>query len=81
LVQGAISVGLNLRLSVISLVFWYLLDQSFLFQLLDIEDGYLSLMDDGGNTRDDLKVPEGEIGEEIKAAITDGKDILVSSVT
>jgi translation initiation factor 5A len=48
------------------------------FQLLDIEDGYLSLMDDGGNTRDDLKVPEGEIGEEIKAAITDGKDILVT---
>jgi translation initiation factor 5A len=47
------------------------------FQLLDVsDDGYLSLMDDAGNTRDDLKVPEGDIGEEIKSSIDDGKDIL-----
>merc|ERR1712018_109074 len=47
------------------------------FQLLDVsDDGYLSLMDDGGNTRDDLKVPEGDIGEEIKSSMEDGKDIL-----
>ena len=49
-----------------------------LLQLLDVsDDGYLSLMDDGGNTRDDLKNPDGELGEEIKGAIGDGKDILV----
>ncbi len=36
-------------------------------------------MDDTGNTRDDLKLPDGEIGAEIKAAIADGKDILVST--
>ena len=35
-------------------------------------------MDDTGNTRDDLKVPEGDTGEEIKNSINDGKDILVS---
>ena len=47
-------------------------------QLLDVsDDGYLSLMDDGGNTRDDLKNPDGELGDEIKGAIGDGKDILV----
>jgi len=47
------------------------------FQLLDVsDDGFLSLMDDAGNTRDDLKLPEGDIGEEIKSAIDDGKDIL-----
>ena len=46
------------------------------YQLLDADDGFLSLMDDGGNTRDDLKIPEGDIGEEIKSAIADGKDIL-----
>lgn len=46
------------------------------YQLLDVEDGYLSLMDDGGNTRDDLKVPEGDVGSEVTAAIADGKDIL-----
>lgn len=48
-------------------------------QLLDVsDDGYLSLMDDAGNTRDDLKNPDGDVGEEIKGAIGDGKDILVS---
>lgn len=48
------------------------------YQLLDCsDDGYLSLMDDSGETREDLKVPEGDIGEECKAAIADGKDILV----
>merc|ERR1711878_63954 len=46
------------------------------FQLLDIEDGFLSLMDDTGNTRDDLKVPEGDIGEEIQREHGDGKDLL-----
>ena len=51
------------------------------FQLLDVsDDGYLSLMDDGGNTRDDLKVPEGDIGEEIKSSMDEGKDILVSLI-
>ncbi len=33
-------------------------------------------MDDAGNTRDDLKTPDGDLGEEIKSAINDGKDIL-----
>ena len=50
-----------------------------MFQLLDVsDDGFLSLMDDTGATRDDLKTPEGELGVEIKAAIAEGRDILVS---
>lgn len=37
-------------------------------QLIDIsDDGFLSLMTENGETRDDLKVPEGEVGEEIVA--------------
>ena len=35
-------------------------------------------MDDAGNTRDDLKVPEGDVGNDIKDAISTGRDILVS---
>lgn len=35
-------------------------------------------MDDAGNTRDDLQNPDGDVGDEIKGAISDGKDILVS---
>ena len=47
------------------------------FQLLDVsDDDYLSLMDDQGNTRDDLKVPDGDLGEEIRNSLNDGKDIL-----
>ena len=50
------------------------------YQLLDVDDGFLSLMDDSGETREDLKVPEGAIGEECKAATSEGRDILVSKL-
>ncbi|KXJ92345.1 eukaryotic translation initiation factor eif-5a [Microdochium bolleyi] len=37
------------------------------FQLLDIsDDGFLSLMNDDGDTKDDVKMPDGEIGDKIK---------------
>ncbi|CRG90278.1 Eukaryotic translation initiation factor 5A [Talaromyces islandicus] len=50
------------------------------FQLLDItDDGFLSLMDDGGSTKDDVKIPEGEVGEKITKMFTDeGKDVSVT---
>lgn len=33
---------------------------------LDItDDGFLSLMTDGGDTKDDVKVPDGEVGDKI----------------
>ncbi|KAL9101504.1 MAG: hypothetical protein Q9187_009241, partial [Circinaria calcarea] len=36
-------------------------------QLLDIsDDGFLNLMGDDGETKDDVKLPEGEIGEKIE---------------
>ena len=35
-------------------------------QLIDIDGDFLSLMDDMGETRDDIKIPEGELGDEIK---------------
>jgi translation initiation factor 5A len=46
------------------------------YQLIGMEDDFLSLMDDTGDTRDDLKCPDGEIGDEIRAAIGDEKEIL-----
>ena len=48
------------------------------FMLIGMEDGFLSLMDDSGDTRDDLKCPEDSVGDEIKKAIADEIDILVS---
>jgi len=46
------------------------------FQLIDIDDGFLSLMDDGGDIRDDLKVPEGDLGDEILEQHGEGKEML-----
>ncbi len=38
-----------------------------LYEKLDVsDDGFLSLMSDDGETKDDVKVPEGEIGEKIE---------------
>jgi len=47
------------------------------YQLIDISgDGYCSLMDpSSGNTKDDLKIPAGELGDEIRAGFDDGKDL------
>lgn len=39
------------------------------------DDGFLSLMDDLGNSKDDVKIPDGEVGEKISKLFTDeGKD-------
>lgn len=36
------------------------------YQLTDINDGYLSLMDESGTLRDDIKWPDDDIGKDIK---------------
>jgi len=48
------------------------------YQLTDIIDGYLSLMDDGGDMREDLKVPEGELGTELKNRYENQEEIIVT---
>jgi len=50
------------------------------YQLLDIEDGFLSLLTDGGETRDDLKLPDYPEGfdQEILKAFKDGKSLSIS---
>ncbi|QUC16706.1 uncharacterized protein UV8b_00947 [Ustilaginoidea virens] len=53
------------------------------YQLLDIsDDGFLSLMNDDGDTKDDVKMPDGEIGEKItKLFKVDEKDTNVIILT
>ena len=46
-------------------------------QLIGMDDDFLSLMDDSGETRDDLQCPDGDVGDEIKNAIEKEMDILV----
>merc|ERR1711942_311781 len=50
------------------------------YQLLDVDDGgFLSLMDnDTGDTREDIALPEGELGDEIKERFGNDEALLVS---
>ncbi len=49
------------------------------YQLIDINDeGYCSLLLANGDTKSDLKCPEGEVGDLLKADFDAGKDILVA---
>merc|ERR1712080_84601 len=48
------------------------------YMLLDIsDDDFLSLMIPDGSTKEDLKIPEGEIGEKLREAFNNGKEVTV----
>ncbi|KAG2214942.1 hypothetical protein INT46_004743 [Mucor plumbeus] len=52
------------------------------YSLIDIdEDGFLSLMTADGGTKEDVKLPEGELGEKLQEDFDEGKDLLVSIVS
>lgn len=46
-------------------------------QLVGITDGYLSLLKDNGDLREDLKLPEGDLGKEIEGKFESGDEFLV----
>ena len=49
------------------------------YQLTDIsDDGYLTLMSDNGDIREDLKLPEGDLGISLRNDFDNGKELLVS---
>ncbi|XP_056282957.1 eukaryotic translation initiation factor 5A-1-like [Pseudoliparis swirei] len=48
------------------------------YSFLDITDGYLSLMDDVGTTREDLKLPDSEIGKEIEKKFANDEQFMVT---
>ncbi|CAH1239908.1 EIF5A [Branchiostoma lanceolatum] len=48
------------------------------YQLIDIADSYMSLMDDTGDTREDLKVPDGDVGAEILSRFDNGDSFNVT---
>ena len=53
------------------------------YQLIGMEDDFLSLMDDSGDTRDDLKCPDEDtdVGKEVRASVANETDILVSLIS
>jgi len=52
------------------------------YLLIDIaDDGFVSLMDADGNTKDDLELPDDDVGREIQAAFNDGDSIDVQVIS
>ncbi|KAI9459902.1 initiation factor 5a [Lactarius psammicola] len=51
------------------------------YQLVNVDDGFLNLMTPDGTSKDDVKVPEGDIGAQITAGFEEGKDLLVTIVS
>lgn len=48
------------------------------YQLVNIDDGFLNLLMPDGDSKDDVKVPEGELGEKIEKDFKAEKDLMVS---
>ncbi|XP_069753704.1 eukaryotic translation initiation factor 5A-1 [Narcine bancroftii] len=48
------------------------------YQLIGITDGYLSLMMDNGEVREDLKLAEGDLGKEIQQKYDAGEDLMIT---
>jgi translation initiation factor 5A len=51
------------------------------YQLVNIDDGFLNMMLVDGTPKDDVRVPEGEIGEQITQAFEDGQDLMVTIIS
>ncbi|KAI9029083.1 eukaryotic translation initiation factor 5A [Phycomyces nitens] len=51
------------------------------YALLNIDDGFLSLMLPDGTTKDDVKLPDNEIGAQMEAEFEEGKELLISVVS
>jgi len=51
------------------------------YQLLDIEDAFLFLITADGDIKDDVKVPDGDLGEKIQSDFDDGKDVIISIIS
>lgn len=48
------------------------------YQVCDITDGFMSLMDDSAATRDDLKVPDNDLGKEIQTKFDNSDQFMVT---
>lgn len=51
------------------------------YALLNIDDGFLSLMLADGSMKDDVKLPEGELGEKLEEEFEEGKELIVTVVS
>merc|ERR1712001_741128 len=52
--------------------------KDYQFLDLDADDGFVSLMEESGDTKDDLKLPDDDIGKEIKLKADNQEQFLVT---
>ena len=64
------------------MLLWIFFIWTSILQLVDISaDGYLSLMMDSGDIREDIRLPpEGDLRTEIEEKFGNGDDLLVSYI-
>jgi hypothetical protein len=48
---------------------------------VNIDEGFLNLMTNDGTAKDDVRVPEGDLGAQIQAGFDEGKDLLVTIIS
>jgi len=48
------------------------------YQLIDIEEDFLSLLDEDGHTKDDLKLRDMELDNKLKDSFDNGDDLMVT---
>ncbi|KAG0707197.1 putative HYP2-translation initiation factor eIF5A.1 [Suillus ampliporus] len=48
------------------------------YQLLGVDEGFLNLMNADGGTKDDVKLPDGKLGEEIQAGYEVADTVMVT---
>ncbi|KAI5993727.1 initiation factor 5a [Pisolithus orientalis] len=51
------------------------------YQVMNIDGSFLSLMDQDNNSKDDVNVPDSNMGKDIQAAFEEGKELLVTVVS
>jgi len=51
------------------------------YQLVNVDEGFLNLMSQDGTSKDDVKVPEGDLGKQIETDFEEGKDLLVTIIS
>ncbi|KAJ7584912.1 eukaryotic translation initiation factor 5A-2 [Mycena floridula] len=51
------------------------------YQLVNVDEDFLNLMTSEGVSKDDVKVPEGDLGDQIRNDFDAGKDLLVTIVS
>jgi hypothetical protein len=47
---------------------------------VNIDDGFLNLMTQDGTSKDDVKVPESDLGGQISSGFEEGKDLIVTII-